>query len=59
MAEKLKYVGDDFWTHLQELEQLAKDKYPDVYNAFKVNEGGQFNLDMLAHIGSGISFTLA
>ena len=57
MAEKLKYVGDDFWTHLQELEQLAKDKYPDVYNAFKVNEGGQFNLDMLAHIGSGISFT--
>ena len=55
--DKLKYVGDDFFTHLAEVEQLAKDKYPEIYNAFKANEGGQFLMDMIAHVGSGISFT--
>ena len=56
MDERLKYVGDDFWTHLSELEQIAKDNYPDVYNAFKPNEGGQFLMDIVAHGLSGIAF---
>lgn len=56
MGSEKKYVADDFWTHLQELEQMAKDKYPEIYNAFKANEGGQFHMDMVAHVASGISF---
>jgi len=56
MTEGRKYTGDDFFTHLSEIEVWTKTNYPSVYNSFKSADGGQFLFDLVAHVASGVSF---